>query len=207
MACAYLHWEIKMVSDSTKVLRIAVFGIKYFLGNHSVIHSMSCKRVHEFAIDHYECDSGNAIWKKTRLGFGILTKIRIASEIRLPVNPLPSPSFQWPPFNRRRRAGGRWYPCLKGPFLQSFASAKSVLSLYESNYCTSVLLPLWSCCFVLFGFLPWSFLVVTCLTFTLELSCHKFHPGWRQIKGPLSKEASGTLQFFSKRVSKRILFL
>ena len=65
------------------------FRIKYFLGNHSVIHKMSCKRVHEFANDHYECDLGNAIWKKTILGFGILTKIRIASEIRFPANSFP----------------------------------------------------------------------------------------------------------------------
>ena len=37
---------------------------------------------------------------------------------------------------------------------------------------------------------------MTCLTFTLEHSRHKFHPGWRETKGPLSKEASGTLQYF-----------
>ena len=38
MACAYLHSEIKMVSDCRNALHTMVFGIKYFLANHSVIH-------------------------------------------------------------------------------------------------------------------------------------------------------------------------
>ena len=63
------------------------------LGNHSVIHTSSCKRVHEFASNHCECDSGNVIWKKTRLGFGIRTKIRMASEIRFPAKPHSTPLF------------------------------------------------------------------------------------------------------------------
>ena len=63
------------------------------LGNHSVIHTSSCKRVHEFASNHCECDSGNVTWRKTRLGFGIRTKIRMASEIRFPAKPPPHPPF------------------------------------------------------------------------------------------------------------------
>ena len=168
------------------------------LGNHSVIHTSSCKRVHEFARNHCECDSGNVIWRKTRLGFGIRTKIRMASEI----SPHPTSLFSLPPLNWRRLVGGRWYPSLKGPFLQSSAPGKSVLSLYENKYCTSVLLLPLSCCFILLSFLPWSFLVMTCLTFTLAFSCHKFHPGWRKTKGSLSKESSGILQFFFERVSR-----
>ena len=82
MACAYLHSEIKVMSDSRNALRTMVFGIKNFSANHSVIHTASCKLVHEFANNHYECDWGNVIWNKTRLGFGILTKIRMASGIR-----------------------------------------------------------------------------------------------------------------------------
>ena len=82
MACAYLHSEIKVMSDSRNALRTVVFGIKYFSANYSVIHTASCKLVHEFAYNHYECDWGNVIWNKTRLGFGILTKIRMASGIR-----------------------------------------------------------------------------------------------------------------------------
>ena len=138
------------------------------LGNHSVIHTASCKRVHEFTSNHYECDSGNVIWKKTRLGFGFLTKIRVASEIRFPAYPPLHPLFSWPHFNWRRLVGGRWYPSLKGPFLQSSAPSKSVLSLDENKYCTSVLLLPSPWCSILLSFLPWSFLVITCVTFTLE---------------------------------------
>ena len=96
MACAYLHSEIKMVSDSRNALRTMAFRIKYFLANHSVIHTVSYKLVHEFVNNHYECDLGNVIWKKTRLGFGTQTKIRIASGIKFSTNPPPPTSFHDP---------------------------------------------------------------------------------------------------------------
>ena len=59
MASAYLHSEIKMVSNSRNALHTVVFRFKSFLANHSVmIYTMSCKSVYEFANNHYECDSG-----------------------------------------------------------------------------------------------------------------------------------------------------
>jgi len=59
MASAFLHSEIKLVSNSRNALHTVVFRIKSFL--HSVIYTMSCKSVYEFANNHYECDSGNVI--------------------------------------------------------------------------------------------------------------------------------------------------
>ena len=157
MAIAYLHSEIKMVSDSRNALCTMAFRIKYFLANHSVIHTVSYKLVHEFASNHYECDLGNVIWKKIRLGFGAQTKIRMASGIMFPANPLPLPS--WPPFNWRRCVGGRWYPSLKGPFLQFNLSFQVKAYLL---YMRTVIVPL--SCFCL------HLAVLCCLLFYLEAS-------------------------------------
>jgi len=61
------------------------------------LSTASCKLVHEFANNHYECDLGNVIWKKPRLGFGnILTKIRMASRIWFPCYPTPGRPFMTP---------------------------------------------------------------------------------------------------------------
>ena len=113
MACAYLHSEIKMVSDSRNALSTMAFRMKYFLAKHSVIHTASYKLVHEFANNHYECDLGNVIWKKTRQGFGTQTKIKMASGIKFPPNP---PSFHDPLLTREDVLEGGDSPPLRDRF-------------------------------------------------------------------------------------------